>query len=188
MIDRFRDELIGLVPEAEREHASRLVDTIVASTEEKPAEVFIGVDEVENRHMLTESAEMLECSKNIMFHQPYYRVIANLGSAQNGTSLYQALKWWCDWEESRKNEKDESKIRQNDTIASLIEMVITLPMEAFGDSTYLLDLGMAILKEKNKYYKRLEKVASTLGKSSESSRSDSSASSDVRAIYASLAP
>lgn len=164
MADRLRDELLGLIPEEKREHASNIIDSIVASTAEKPAEVFIGVDEVEKRHMLTESAEMLECRKNMMFHQPYYRVIANPGSAYNGTSLYQAMKWWCDWQERRKNEKDKDAIKKNDTIASLIELVITLPMEAFGDADYLLDLGMAIIKEKNKYYKRLEVLASSIGK------------------------
>lgn len=163
-MERLKEELLGLIPEKDREHAANIVDSIIASTAEKPAEFFIGVDEVEKRHRLTESAEMLECRKNMMFHQPYYRVIANPGGAADGTSLYQAMKWWCDWQDRRQYERDKDAVRKNDTVASLIELILTLPMEAFGDADYLLDLGMAIIKEKNKYYKRIEVLASSLGK------------------------
>lgn len=158
------DFILGLVPEKKREEARAALDGIVSSASVGPMELEIPESEIEKRYPVTEAIEIVKCRKEILLHASNYYMVVRPGASNSfaGGSLYQALKWYCESLDSA-GEKSEEERGVNESYRAMMVMLLTLPLELFGDVQYSTDVALACIKEKSKYYKRLFETARARG-------------------------
>lgn len=172
------DFILGLVPEDRRGEVKTAIDELVAASAVKPMELEVPESEVEKRYAVTEAIEIIKCRKEILLHASNYYMVVRPGVSNNfaGGSLYQALKWYCESMDSD-TEKSEEECGVNESYRSMMIMLLTLPLELFGDVQYSTDVALACIREKAKYYKRLFESARERGTAPET-EADAMANAD----------
>lgn len=131
------------------------------SKEIKPVELCIEADEVVKRYPVTEAIEVVRCRTSIFLHSTGLFVVSKPTLANNlqGGALFETLRWYCDYMDSRDEYTDEDKER-HDTFAAMIVNILTLPMDIFTDVDFMLDIADYLVKKRNEYYERLQDEAS----------------------------
>ena len=125
-----------------------------------PVEVCIEQSEVVKRYPITEALEIVRCKTAIFFHSTCFWVVSKPTLANNmkGGALFEMLQWYCDYQDERDKYSAEDQ-EKYDTLCAVIVNLLTIPLDAFTDINYCLDLGDATLKLRNEYYERLAKEA-----------------------------
>ena len=124
--------------------------------EVKPVELFIESDEVVKRYPITDAIEVVRCKTSIFLHSTGFFAVSKPTLANNlkGGALFETLRWYCDYQDKREEYTKEEQ-EQYDTICSMIATIIMLPIEAFTDADFMIDLADIILTKKREYYDRL---------------------------------
>lgn len=163
-MDSKIDFILGLVPEDKREDVKTVVDELMVASAVKPMEIEVPESEVKKRYAVTDAIEIIKCRKEILLHAANYYLVVRPGASNNfaGGSLYQALKWYCESVDND-TEKSEEERSVNESYRSMMIMLLTLPLELFGDVQYSTDVALACIKEKAKYYRRLFESAKNRG-------------------------
>lgn len=123
-----------------------------------PVEVCIEQNEVVKRYPITEAIEIVRCRTAIFFHSTCFWAVSKPTIANNlkGGALFEMLEWYCDYQDQRDTYSEEDRLKY-DTLCSVMVNIFTLPLDAFTDVNFCLDLGEAIVKLRNEYYERLIK-------------------------------
>ena len=126
----------------------------------KPIELCIEADEVVKRYPVTEAIEIVRCRTCIFFHSTGFFVVSRPTLANNmkGGALFETLKWYCDYMDSREDTPEDERDTY-DNFAALIVNVLSLPIDIFTDVDFMLDVSDYILKKRNEYYDKLWKEA-----------------------------
>ena len=126
----------------------------------KPVELCIESDEVVKRYPITEAMEIVRCRTSIFFHSTGFFVVSRPTLANNlmGGALFETLQWYCDYMDNRETYPAEEQ-EKYDTFASMVVMILTLPMDVFTDTDFMLDVADYILQKRNDYYSRLQEEA-----------------------------
>lgn len=150
------EKILAFVPKGRREKAREAVEEALARAENRPVEIEVPEAEVVKRYKATEAVEVVRCRKEILLHCANYWIVVRPGSVDNftGGALYQALKWYCDSIDDM-DAADERERGLDESFRSLMVMLLTLPLEIFGDTQYASDMAVAVMREKRKYYERL---------------------------------
>lgn len=181
MKDRM-EFVLGLVPEGRRAEARAAIEEMNAAAAARPAEIEVPESEVVGRYPVTDAVEVVRCRKEMLLHVSNYWLVVRPGVADNmaGGSLYQALKWFCDSIDSPSDSEEGRKTSEE--YRSLMVTLLTLPLEMFGDVEYSVDLALAVLSEKRKYYGRLAKDAALIGAAPETEADAASNAEFVDAV------
>lgn len=121
-----------------------------------PVELCIEADEVVKRYPVTEAIEIVRCKTSIFFHSTGFFAVSRptLANNLNGGALFETLQWYCDYQD-RRDEYTPEEQEQYDTVGAMIATIMMLPIEAFTDMDFMIDLADVILKKKREYYERL---------------------------------
>ena len=126
----------------------------------KPVELCIESDDVVKRYPITEAIEIVRCKTSFFFHSTGFFVVSKPTLANNmqGGALFETLRWYCDYMDSRENcPQDEQE--KFDTVAAMVANILSLPLDVFTDMDFMIDVADQILRMRNEYYERLQKEA-----------------------------
>lgn len=131
------------------------------SKEIKPVELCIEADEVVKRYPVTDAMEIVRCKTSIFFHSTGFFVVSKPTLANNmkGGALFETLRWYCDYMDTREEYSDEDR-EKYDVFAAMIVNLLTLPLDVFTNIDFMLDVSEYILKRRNDYYEVLNAEAS----------------------------
>lgn len=158
------EKILAFVPKGKQEKAREVVEEAITRAENRPVEIEVPESEVVKRYNVTDAIEVVKCRKEVLLHCANYWLVVRPGSANNfaGGSLYQALQWYCDSIDGADEAGEEGR-KLDESFRSLMVMLLTLPLEIFGDTQYAADLATAVMREKRKYYERLLEKAHERG-------------------------
>lgn len=162
-MEKTIDYILGLVPKGKRDEARTALEELVRGAQ-YPVEIEVPESEVVKRYPVTEAIEIVKCRKEMLLHVSNFYLVVRPGVANNfaGGSLYQALKWYCESIDNDSSYTEEERQTNADYRAVMI-MLLTLPLEMFGDAEYSVNLALAVLTEKRNYYRRLSDEAALRG-------------------------
>lgn len=126
-----------------------------------PVELCVEVSDVDKRYPITEAMEIVRCKDCIFFHSTGFFAVSKPTLANNlkGGALFETLRWYCDYQDSRDDYSAEEQERL-DTVAAMVVNVLTLPLDVFTDTDLMLDISDYILRRRQEYYDRLSREAS----------------------------
>lgn len=129
----------------------------------KPVELCIECDDVVKRYQVTDAMEIVRCRTSIFFHSTGLFVVSKPTLANNlqGGALFETLRWYCDYMESREQYTQDEQDKY-DTIAAMVVNILSLPLDVFTDMDFMIDVADQILRLRNEYYERLQKEAAEL--------------------------
>ena len=76
-----------------------------------------------------------------------------------GGALYEMLSWYCDYMDRRDEMEDSDEKDIFDTVCAQIANILSLPLDVFTDTAFMLNISNYILKARNIYYDALAKQA-----------------------------
>lgn len=149
---------------ADKEGATELLDEVNELTRQAaiPAvEVEIPEESVIKRYPISEAMEIVRCKTAIFFHSTCFWVISEPTLANNmqGGALYEMLSWYCDYMDRRDEMEDSDEKDIFDTVCAQIANILSLPLDVFTDTAFMLNISNYILKARNIYYDALAKQA-----------------------------
>lgn len=128
----------------------------------EPVELEIPVKDVIARYAITEAIELVRCRTCIFLHCNGFWVVSRPTLANNGQggALFEMLTMICDFLEAPERVKDDEQREDLEVLVTMVTNILTLPLDAFTDIEYLIDLSNSLLAIRAAYYDRLAKEAS----------------------------
>lgn len=121
-----------------------------------PVELIIEEGSVVKRYPISEAMEIVRCKTAIFLHSTCFWVVSKPTLANNmrGGALYEMLDWYCDYMDSRDEYTDEER-DTFDIVCTMIVNILSLPLDAFTDMNYCIDVAHHILTSRADYYNRI---------------------------------
>ena len=125
-------------------------------------ELEILCKDVVKRYPINKYMEIVRCKTCFFFHSAGLFTVAKPTFANNGKggALFQMMKWYCDYKDSRDTMTNQSEVDAMDTICLMIENILTVPLDAFTEIDFLINISNDIMNRREAYYERLRKDAS----------------------------
>lgn len=143
---------------ADKATASSLIKELISLQKQvdvEPTELYIPVKDVLVTYDF-KAFSLIKCKTCIIFKTNGYRLVSmplyNQGG--DGGILYAQLNSLCEMKENYDKVDDETRNLYS-LIFNLCIVILSLPIDAFADETFLLNVGKYIVEEKNKMYEKL---------------------------------
>lgn len=128
----------------------------------EPIELEILCKDVVKRYPIDKYMEIVRCKTCFFFHAAGIFTVVKPTIANNGKggALFQMMEWYCDYKDSRDTLEDKDMLESYDTLCLMIENLMTVPLDAFTDVEFMINISNDILKRRDEYYKKVRQEAS----------------------------